>query len=190
MNHLQRCKLISAIAFALLLTGCRSIQPQSFAAATPRFEPDRFFEGEVHSWGVVESPGGRPKSRLRADLMGRRDGADVVITQDFKFEDGKTKQRVWKIRRIDEHHYAASASDVIGPAIGEAFGNAFHWKYTLQLRPGNPLTRVRMEHWMYLTGDGTTLLNQVVIRKFGVIVARTTEYFQRGSVPVPSVQSR
>ena len=100
------------------------------------------------------------------------------------------QQRIWKIRRIDEHRYGAFADDVIGPAVGYAFGNAFHWKYTLQLRPGNFFSRVRMEHWMYLLGDGETMINRVVIRKFGVIVAQTTEYFQRGIASVPTVESR
>ena len=66
----------------------------------------------------------------------------------------------------------------------------FHWKYRLQLRPGNFFSRVRMEHWMYLLGDGETMINRVVIRKFGVIVAQTTEYFQRGTASVPTVESR
>ncbi len=119
-----------------------------------------------------------------------REGADIVITQNFTFEDGRTQQRIWRIRRIDEHRYEAAANDVIGPAVGYAFGNAFHWKYTLQLRPGNVFTRVRMEHWMYLLGDGETMLNRVVIRKFGLTLAQTTEYFQRGSGPLPTVETR
>jgi hypothetical protein len=122
-------------------------------------------------------------------LFGRREGSDVVVTQDFTFEDGRMQQRVWRIHRVDEHRYEAVAPDVIGPAPGYAFGNTFHWIYTLQLRPGF-MSRVRMEHWMYLLGDGETMLNRVVIRKFGVIVAQTTEYFQRGTAPVPSVESR
>jgi len=68
---------------------------------------------------------------------------------------------------------------VIGPAIGFAYGNAFHWQYTLQLRPGNALSRVRMEHWMYLLADGETMLNRVIVRKFGVRVGQTTEVFRR-----------
>lgn len=179
-----------AVLWVVVMSGCASLTPQQFASAAPRFEPDKFFEGPVRSWGVIESRSGKPKSRLRADLMGRRIGNEVEVTQDFTFEDGRTQQRVWRIRRLDEHRYDASANDVIGPAIGYAHGNAFHWTYTLQLRPGNVLSRVRMEHWMYLLGDGETMLNRVVIRKFGVIVGQTTEYFRRGTGPLPTVESR
>ena len=171
------------------MSGCSSLQPQDFSAAVPRFEPDKFFEGPVQSWGVIETRSGSPKSRVRASLMGRREGAELAITQDFTFEDGHTQQRNWKIRRIDEHRYEAFAPDVKGPAIGYAYGNAFHWEYTLQLGQ-RFFSRVRMEHWMYLLGDGQTMLNRVVIRKFGVIVAQTTEYFQRGTPQLPTVERR
>lgn len=177
--------------FCVLACGCgTSLTPQNFASATPRFEPDKFFEGPVRSWGVIESRSGRPKSRLRAELLGRRVGDEVLITQDFTFEDGRTQQRKWTIRRIDDHRYEASANDVIGPAVGYAYGNAFQWEYTLQLRPGNFLSRVRMHHWMYLLGDGQTMLNRVVITKLGLIVAQTTEYFQKGTADVPTVERR
>lgn len=185
--RIQSLLLAAIIGFSILLGGCSTLQPQAFSSAVPRFEPDTFFEGPVRSWGVLETRAGSPKSRLRADLMGRRNGDDVVVTQDFTFEDGHTQQRIWRIRRIDEHRYAAFAPDVIGPAVGYAYGNAFHWEYTLQLRPGNVLTRVRMEHWMYLLGDGTSMINRVVIRKFGVIVAQTTEYFQKGTAAMPAI---
>jgi Protein of unknown function (DUF3833) len=190
MNQSRLNSILAALCLSVLVVGCSSMKPQDFSTAVPRFEPDKFFEGPVQSWGVIETRSGRPKSRVRASLTGRRDGSDVVITQNFTFEDGHTQQRVWKIRRIDDHRYEAAANDVIGPAVGYAFGNAFHWEYTLQLRPRNIFSRVRMEHWMYLLGDGQTMLNRVVIRKFGIILAQTTEYFQRGSAPVPTVEAR
>lgn len=131
---------------------------------------------------------GAPRSRLRAELVGRRVSPDEVeIAQNFTFEGGRTQQRLWRIRRVDAHRFVATSGDVIGPARGYASGNSFRWEYTLQLRPGNFLSRVRMEHWMYLLEDGETLLNRVVIRKFGLVVAQTTEYFRKGRGSVPAV---
>lgn len=183
--------LAGAAVLALygLVTGCHTLKPESFAGGEPRFEPDKYFEGATRSWGVTESRSGRPRSRFRTEMMGRREGnaGDLVITQDFHFEDGRTQQRVWHIRRAGEHRYEARANDVVGVGIGYAFGNTFHWEYTLALRPGNPLANVHMEHWMYLQADGETMINRVLIRKLGVIVAETTEHFHRGSGPVPSI---
>lgn len=185
---ISKVSATAIVVLCIFLSGCKTLKPEAFAGAEPRFEPDRFFEGPVRAWGVFETRSGRPKSRFRAELFGRREGNDIAITQDFTFQDGRTQQRIWKIRKIDEHRYEAVANDVIGPAVGHAFGNAFHWNYTLQLRPGNALSRVRMEHWMYLLGDGETLVNRVIIRKFGVILGQTTEYFRRGTAPVPAVE--
>ena len=149
-----------------------------FASAVPRFEPEKFFEGPVRSWGVIETRSGKPRGRVTGELNGVRDGAETVITQTLTFDGGRTQKRVWRIRRVDNRRYDASANDVLGPATGFVSGNAFHWTYTLELNPGKRLSRVRMEHWMYLLEDGT-LLNRVVIRKFGVIVGQVTEHFAR-----------
>lgn len=175
------------VAIILAVAGCTGMSPQHFEGATPAFDPITYFAGSTHAWGVLEARDGTPKSRFRADLTGRRDGNALVLTQDFTFEDGRKQQRIWRIHRVDAHRYDATANDVIGVATGYAYGNAFRWDYTLQLKPGNALTRVHMHHWMYLAGDGDTLLNRVTIRKFGVQVGGTTEYFQRGDATMPGI---
>jgi len=183
-------KYISQLAWlsgAVALAGCADLQAQRFEAAAPTFDPIAYFEGPTHSWGVLESGGGVPKSSLRADLVGRRDGDALVLTQDFTFEGGRKQQRVWRMHRIDAHRYDATADGVIGVATGYVHGNAFRWNYTLQLKPGNRLSRVRMHHWMYLASDGNTLINRVTIRKFGVQVGGATEYFQRGRAMTPDI---
>ncbi len=178
---------IAFCLLTLLTAGCHTLKPESFAGAEPRFEPDKFFEGPTRSWGVIESRSGQPKSRFRTEMMGHREGGELVITQDFTFEDGHQQQRTFRLRRIDDHRYEATANDVVGVAHGQAFGNTFHWEYTLALRPGNPLANVRFKLWMYLQADGETMINRVTITKLGVIVAQTTEHFHRGSGPVPPI---
>lgn len=175
------------LALIAALSACSEVPVQHFAGATPAFDPIAYFEGPTHSWGVIEARDGAPETRFRADLSGHRDGDALVLIQDFTFEDGHKQQRIWRLRRIDAHRLDATASDVIGVATGDAYGNTFRWDYTLQLKPGNALTRVGMHHWMYLAGDGNTLLNQVTIRKFGLRVGGTTEYFQRGAAVMPGI---
>lgn len=166
--------------FVTAASGCASMTPQQFAGATPHFNPVTYFTGPTRSWGVIENRSGDPESRFRTTMMGRPDGDGITITQDFTFQDGRRQRRIWHLKHVDAHRYDATASDVIGVATGYAYGNAFNWQYTLQLKPGNPLSRVHMKHWMYLTNGGDVLINRVVISKLGVIVAETTEYFQRG----------
>ena len=175
------------LSATVLLAGCSSMAPQNFDRSTPRFEPEKYFEGPTRSWGVMESPRGNPRSRFRTEMVGRREGADLVITQDFTFEDGRKQQRIWRIKRIDDHRYEATSPDVVGLAPGTAYGNTFHWEYTLALTPHNVFTRVHMNHWMYLQAGGDVMINRVIISKLGVIIAETTEHFHRGTGPVPSI---
>jgi hypothetical protein len=174
-------------AVPLLIAGCSGgLKPESFAGAEPRFDPYQFFDGPTRSWGMIESRSGQPKSRFRTEMMGRREGAEMVVTQDFTFEDGHKQQRVWHIHRIDDHHYDATANDGIGVSHGLAYGNTFHWEYTIG-RPGHPLTHLRYKLWMYLQADGETMINRVRITKLGVTLAETTEHFHRGTGPVPPI---
>lgn len=164
----------------LIANGCASMRPEQFAAGTPPFDPMHYFEGQTRSWGVIESRSGEPRSTFRATMLGVRDAGGLTITQNFLFDSGRKQQRIWHIKRIDEHRFDATGSDVVGIATGYAYGNTFRWEYTLQLTPGNPLTRVRMKHWMYLAEDGDSMINRVIISKLGIVVAETTEYFRRG----------
>ncbi len=186
VSRLRPFAAAALLAFPLLAVGCAGgLQPESFAGAEPRFDPLQFFDGPTRSWGVLESRSGKPKSRFKTDLMGHREGEDLVITQDFTFEDGHRQQRVWRVHRVDDHHYDATANDVVGVSHGLAYGNTFRWEYTVG--KGNPLTRLRYKLWMYLQADGETLINRVTVTKLGVILAQTTEHFHRGAGPVPSI---
>ena len=178
---------VTIAVILLLLAGCSRMQAREFDSSQPVFDPVAFLTGPTRSWGVFENSNGEPTRRFRTAMLGVHDGDALVVTQDFTFDDGSTKRRVWRLKRIDAHRFDATANDVIGVATGYAYGNAFRWEYTLQVKPGNPLTRVHMKHWMYLTDGGETLVNRVIISKLGVVVSGTTEYFHRGSGDTPAV---
>lgn len=179
---------IKELLFVLIgvsAVGCSSLKPRDFADSNTVFQPDSYFIGHTRSWGVTENRAGEPKSRFTTDCHGKRDAAgDVVIEQTFHFEGGRTQKRTWHVRRIDAHHYEATANDVVGKALGEAHGNAFRWEYTIALKPGNPLSHVHLQQWMYLPEGTETMFTRVEVKKFGITVRRVTESFQR----VPSAK--
>ena len=175
MKNIVPICLAATLAFA----GCASMKPSDFADGRPVFQPDRFFSGRTHSSGVRESTGGAPKERVMTDTNGRWQGSVLQLEQDLTFGDGKEQHRSWRIRRLDAHHFSATANDMVGTAHGEAYGNVFHWSFTLALSPGNPLADVRMSQWMYLQPDGRTMINHTTIRKAGFVIAQVTEQFRR-----------
>ena len=122
---------------------------------------------------------GAPKQRVTTTTAGHWAGDTLLLEQDLNLGLAKPHHRSWRIRKVDAHQYVATANDMIGSARGKAYGNAFHWEFTLALSPGKPLGNVRMSQWMYLQPGGRTLLNHSTIRKFGVVVAQVTEQFRR-----------
>lgn len=164
---------------ALLLTGCATMKVSDFQRGTPQFEPTKFFTGRTSSFGVMENRAGMPRQTVRTETRGRWEGDTLRIEQDITLGDGQPQHRSWRIRRLDVHRYEATANDIVGTVRGEAYGNVFHWSFTLALSPGNPLASVRMSQWMYLQPDGKTMVNHSTIRKLGIVVGQVTEQFTK-----------
>ena len=170
---------LAPFLLAILVSCAPPLAPADFSDGQPRFRPEAFFAGHVSSWGVVEDGAGNPTQRFTTRSLGRTEGDELVIAQEIAFEGGETKQRVWRLRRLDGTRYTATVDDMVGIASGEAYGNVFRLEYTLALSPGNPLKNVDVTHWMYLDPGGTTMLNRIAFRKLGVVVAQATEHFRR-----------
>ena len=176
----SRVLLFLPLLLLLAMTGCAALAPEKFADTGPVFDPQAFFTGRVHSWGVFENRAGQPTRRFQTASVGRREGDTLVLDQLFTYDDGTRQQRHWRIRRVDAHRFEATANDVVGAGTGEAYGNAFRWEYTVALKPGNPLFNVGLKQWMYLQADGRSMVNRGTVRTFGVEVAQVTEFFRRG----------
>jgi hypothetical protein len=170
--------LIAAL-LAFGLGGCAARSPESFSAGRPIFDPGKYFAGRTHSWGVFESPSGKPTRQITTTTEGHWVGDAFHFEQDLQIEHQKSSHRSWILHRVDAHHYTGTGTGIVGTARAEAYGNLFHLEFTLDLVPGNPLLHLKMEQWMYLLPDGRTMLNRASLSKAGVIVAQVTERFQK-----------
>ncbi len=161
---------------ALLLSGCgHALDPPSFAGGTPQMRPERFFDGETRSTGVLETAGGAPSQRFSVQGHGRAlPGGRFQLDQTVAFQGQPPKARTWIMRRLDEHHYTASLTDAAGPVSAEAWGDLFHITYPLK---GVPLGR--FEQWIYLQPDGCTVINEATARVAGIVVRRVSERISR-----------
>jgi len=166
----------AALIGLLSLAGCATLQPHDFAKSPTTFELDRYFTGHTRSWGVFESRGGQPRRSFIVDSVGKRDARGVVtLTQYFRFSDGRTQMRVWKIRRVDATHWEATANDMIGVARGEGSGNAFYWEYTITVDRRNPLATVHVRQWIYQPEGTDAVMTRLVIIKLGVPLFEVSE---------------
>jgi hypothetical protein len=133
---MSRSIRLSVSCVALVLTGCATMKVSQFQGGKPEFQPTKFFTGRTSSFGVMENRGGMPKQTVRTETRGRWERETLWLEQDLTVGDSKPQHRSWRIRKLDAHRYEATANDVVGSVEGEAYGNVFHWSFTLALSPG------------------------------------------------------
>ena len=161
-----------------LLASCIALRPADFAGDSPVFDPLDFFSGRSESSGVMENRSGAPVKRVKTRTVGFWQDGVLRLEQELNIDGEPSSHRVWRLRRIDEHHFEGTANDMVGTARGEARGPVFHWTFTLALSPGNPLANVRMSQWMYLQPDRRTMVNHTTVTKAGIVLSQVTEQFR------------
>ena len=172
-------RLLIITASVIGLAGCATHPLELFKDGKPSFKPEEYFAGHTHSWGIFESRSGEPTKLLYTRTTGKRDGDILHFEQELVFPTGRKSHRSWLILRLDDHHYSATGTGIVGTAHGVTSGNAFHLDFTLDALPGNPLGHVHMSQWMYLQTDGVTMVNRDTITKAGVIITEITEQFRK-----------
>lgn len=171
-------KWMMILTALLSLSGCANVNVSEYAERQPRFAIEDYFLGETRAWGIFQDRSGEVKRQFTVDMVGELTGDTLVLTEDFVYDDGEESQRIWTIKKINEHLYHGTADDVVGTAIGEAYGNALNWKYTLKLPVGDSVYEVKFDDWMYLQEDGV-LLNKAKMSKFGFHLGDVTLAFKK-----------
>lgn len=166
------------LALPLLAGGCSGLQVSDYAADGPAFDPFLFFDGQVRAWGIVQDWRGRVVRRFDVDIDGSVADGTLTLDERFRYSDGETDTRIWRIKRNGERGFTGAAGDILGEAAGETSGNAMRWDYEMDLVVSGSSYRVRFDDWMWLL-DERTLVNRSYIRKFGVTVAEVTLFMQR-----------
>ena len=62
---------------------------------------------------------GTVRRQFKVTIEGRREGPELLLAEDFVFDDGETEARLWRIRRTADGRYEGTAGDVVGIAPGE-----------------------------------------------------------------------
>ena len=170
---------IVALALAAVLAGCAGAPRVSdYAAERPVLSLRDYFNGEVMAHGLFTDRSGRVVKRFSVRLVGRWQGDQGVLEEDFVFSDGSTQRRVWYLTDLGQGRYQGRADDVVGTAEGASAGNALNWRYTLALPVDGRVINVEFDDWMYLM-DERTLLNKAAMSKWGVHLGDVTLVFTR-----------
>ncbi len=108
------------------------------------------------------------------------DGDTGVLDEAFEWNDGTQSRRVWTLKRQPDGTYRGTADDVVGEAIGEVSGNAFHWRYVMALPVDGKVYNVDFDDWMFLIDD-RVMLNRAAMSKWGVHLGDVTLSFTKRS---------
>ena len=150
-----------------ILTGCSSVKVQDYKGEKPVLVLEQYLNGPLVAHGFFEDRSGKIIKRFVVTMKGTWVNGVGTLEEDFVYSDSTTSRRVWTITKTAEGKYTGRAADVIGVADGESSGNAFRWKYTLDLPVGNKNYHVQFDDWMYLMDD-KIMLNRSKMSKFGV----------------------
>ncbi|EHR73418.1 hypothetical protein BurJ1DRAFT_4632 [Burkholderiales bacterium JOSHI_001] len=159
-------------------TGCAGPQVQDHAAEKPVLDLRQYFNGDLVAHGLVTDRSGAVRRRFTVKMVGRWQGDEGVLEEDFRYADGATERRVWRLTRGADGRYTGRAADVVGSAIGQAAGNALNWRYTLRLPVDGRTWEVQFDDWMYLM-DERVMLNKAAISKFGIHLGDVTLAFEK-----------
>ena len=170
-------KKILVLILFLTLTGCaNTMKPTDFKDQKPRLIIEEYLSGNVKAWGVLQNRSGKVTRQFKADLNGKWDGTTLILDEIFNWNDGEKQTRKWTIKKIDEHNYEGTASDVVGKAIGYSYGPAFKFEYVLLVPIKGKNIKITFDDWIFMQ-DERVAINRATMTKFGIKVAELTVMF-------------
>ena len=175
-------RLIVVTAALVGLSACAkpAIEGDLYLDKIPEFRLERFFQGEVKAFGIVQDRSGNLLQQFEADIIGTFEDGVLTLDETFTYSLGEgVAERVWTITKEGENSYSGSAGD-IPSAAGTSYGNAMFWGYEMDLPVGDDSYRVTFEDWIWAVDD-RRIFNRSYIKKFGVVFAEVTIFMEKRS---------
>lgn len=163
---------------AAFVAGCAATTPDAHIGEKPELALERYFDGTVDGWGMVQDRSGKVLRRFVVRIDASWRGNVGTLDESFDWSDGNKERRIWTIEKTADRRYVGRAADVVNTATGVAAGNVLQWQYVLKLPPEQGGYHVDLDDWMYLI-DEDTMLNRSVITKFGIRFADITISFRK-----------
>lgn len=159
--------LHSLFAGLLLLCGCSCPRVEDYNGNTPTLDIREYFNGKLEARGIMLNRSGKMDMSFHASMKGNWNGGNGIFEEHFTYSDGRTQERKWNLHFTDEHHFTATANDVVGEAKGTQYGNAMNMRYVLTVKTQKGKTYdISMDDWMFRMDD-KIILNHIIMRKFG-----------------------
>ena len=168
--------LIISFAFFKSYLFNNDMKPEDFKNSEPILKIEKYFEGEVKAWGVLQDRSGKVTRQFNANMVGKFENNLLTLEEDFFWKDGEKQKRIWQIKKIDEHNYLGTAPDVAGEAKGVSYGSAFKFEYNLMIPLKGKNIKIRFDDWIFKQDDKVAI-NRATLTKFGFKVGELTVFF-------------
>jgi hypothetical protein len=178
MQTYLKTRLAAAVIGLGGLGACASAQLEDFEDAPRQFKLEEYFAGQTNAYGVFEDRFGKIRRQFKVVVDGSLEGNTLTLVESFEYDDGERDTRTWVIEVLGDGKYRGTANDVPGIAVGEISGNAFNWKYKVDLKVGDGVWKVGFDDWMFLMQDDV-LLNRAYVTRYGVRIGEVTISFKK-----------
>ena len=168
--------ILLIITLALVTSCSNNMKPEDFKNTKPSLLIEEYFDGKVKAWGILQDRSGKVTRQFKADLVGSFKDNVITLDEDFYWTDGEKQTRQWTMKKIDDHHYEATASDVVGTAKGFSYGPAFKLEYVLLVPVKDKNMKIKFDDWIFMQ-DERVAINRATMTKFGIKVAELTVMF-------------
>ena len=165
-----------AFILILLLSNCSDMKPEDYKNTEPKIKIEEYFLGNVKAWGIFQGRSGIVKRQFTAKMNGTFDGQNLILDEDFNWNDGEKQKRRWIIKKVGDNRYEGTASDVVGIAKGVSYGSAFKFEYNLLIPFKDKKIKVRFDDWIFKQDDKVAI-NRAIVTKYGFKVGELTVFF-------------
>ena len=185
-------KVLLYACMSLGVLSC-STHLQEYQNKEPKLLLESYFNGRMIAHGVIQDYRERLTRHFCVELEGRWKRSDNpgvqlegVLDERFYFDDGEQQTRIWQLEKyssLGRDIYHGHADDVIGAAKGEVVGNAFRWRYRLDIPLKNKEGKSRnvvfsVDDWIYQL-DQDKAFNRAKLKKFGITLGEISIFFDK-----------
>ncbi|MBC7464942.1 MAG: DUF3833 domain-containing protein [Bdellovibrio sp.] len=171
-------KWLSFVLSAIILCGCSGISIKKYENTQPKLVLENYLNGKMTAHGVFMKRSGYVEKTFTVALNTTWKDNVGTLVEDFVWSDGTKSTRTWTITKQSNGTYIGTAPDVVGQAIGESAGNAYHWNYVLKLPVDDTTYDITFDDWMFLV-DNKVMLNKAVMTKYGFRVGEVLISFTK-----------
>lgn len=169
---------LATLLLLLALGGCGGMKIEDFAGTTPRFVPEQYFLGKTRAWGIFQDRFGKVRRQMVVDIDGRVEGETLILDESFRYSDGETEQRTWRLTKVAPDRYEGTANGVVGTAVARTAGQAMNLVYDFDLKVGESIWRVHFDDWIWEQEDGV-LVNRTTVSKWGFTLGEVSLFFKK-----------